>query len=47
MIPFFKYIVTIFSTDAASVLFRKEVPGMEWDGIGWGDMEWDEEESSE
>ena len=33
MIPFFKYIVTIFSTDAASVLFRKEVPGVGWNGM--------------
>jgi hypothetical protein len=27
VIPFFRYVVTIFSTEAASVRLRKEVPG--------------------
>jgi hypothetical protein len=27
VIPFLRYVVTIFSTEAASVRFRKEVPG--------------------
>jgi hypothetical protein len=46
VIPFFRYVVTIFSTEAASVRFRKEVPGSGRErsvgrerGIGGWDME--------